>query len=501
MSAEIIVVRYNQLELEERCLASVREHTNLNEHGLTVVDNYTRDKNLGALWNDLIAKSTHEFVCLLNSDTVVEAGWLQKLIACAHNTNAGAVGPMTDHCGTPQQKGTRGDGIVDVKYLSGFCLLLRRSAWVAAKGFREDAPFYGQESNLLTRVKRKVVCQNVFIHHEAGASVKAEGRATEEREISREWWRHNADFNWKTRVAILGTPSSPFPLWKGINQAVVEFEREGMAIRHFDSTVGRDVLEVFRPDVILLVSQRWNTISQCAKLIGPIKARKGIWFNDLRDGKEAGVLHGAFKKIFLCFKDSEAFPWKTWRDLSGGRIHYMPQGSVINTELEPLDIQGDVVFIGGLGNSVFHCGRSAVVQSLKAKVLNSIERPQRIRIEEQSRTEYRRARFSLAMSPVATAYNSIRLYNIMAYGGLALVARFPEIERLFRENEHFIGWSNLGEAREAIEAWRDRPEECERIRKRAWRYQQAKHTVANRIQNMITNLTTEDQSFWGYLPS
>ena len=70
MAVEILVVRYGQPELEARCIESVRRHTDLVHHKLTVFDNFKRDKQLGALWNEVIARSEAEWILLLNSDTV-----------------------------------------------------------------------------------------------------------------------------------------------------------------------------------------------------------------------------------------------------------------------------------------------------------------------------------------------------------------------------------------------------------------------------------------------
>lgn len=495
---EIIIVTYGQPKLEALCVESVKKYTNLQEHRLTVVDNLVRDKNLGALWNELIEKSTADFVCLLNSDTVVEEHWLDRLVQCAVNQEADAVGPTTNHCGYGYQMVPRGNFYKEVSQLSGFCLLLRRSAWRRAGGFREDAPFYGQESNLLRRLRRKGLCGSVFVHHEAGASVKASKRAEEEHALSRYWWPRNTRFNWKNRLAILGAPESPFPLWVGINQAVREFAREGMTARHFDRTVTVEELRQFEPSVIILASQRWDNIAIVAQLLRSFKVPKACWFNDLRTGERANVLRG-FDRTFLCFRDSQSeYSWKIWENSSGTKISYMPQGSVISTELKPLSVKRNLVFIGGVDHSTFHSGRKNAVHYLRADVINKTERDKRIMIERQSSTTYRESRFVLSMSPTIPGYTSIRLYNIMAYGGLALVAKFPGLEKMFTHERHLLAWNNFEEADKLMFDWGPkRDAECEVMRKRAWRLQQAKHTVTSRLMNMVVNLTTADQTFWG----
>lgn len=498
MLAEIIIVTYGQPKLEAACVESVKKHTNLEKHRLTVVNNFIRDKNLGALWNELIEKSTADFICLLNSDTVVEPEWLEKLIQCATKCEADAVGPTTNHCGYHYQMVPRGDFHKEVSQLSGFCLLLRRSAWQKARGFREDCPFYGQESNLLRRLKHKVVCGNVFVHHEAGASVKASHRAEEERALSRHWWPRNVEFNWKHRLAILGAPDSPFPLWVGIDQAMREFRREGMTAHHFDSaTVTEADLKKFSPTAVILVSQRWERMAACANTLKSfVNIPKACWFNDLRTGMRAHAARG-FDRIFLCFRDSPGYTWNEWQQASRAKISYMPQGSVISTELRPLSIKRELVFIGEHRHSVFHAERKNAIYQLQAHALNEIVRPKRIELEQQSPILYRQSRYVLSMSLPVNGYSSIRLYNIMAYGGLALVAKFPGLEKMFDCNKHILVWGNLREAQDVMYSWKSRDAECEVIRKRAWRLQQARHTVSARLMNMVANMATPDQTFWG----
>ena len=493
MTADIIIVTYGQPDIETRCVESVKKYTDLNKHGLVVVDNFVRDKNLGALWNELIEKCDRDFICLLNSDTVVEPEWLEKLIACAIECEADAVGPMTNHCGIGHQVGPRGSFYREVSQLSGFCMLMRRSSWLRANGFREDAPFYGQESNLLRRLRHKVLCGRVFVHHEAGASVKASQRAEEERALSRYWWPKNTEFNWKNRLAILGSPTSPFPLWVGINQAVKEFGREGMAAKHFDvTTVTANELREFNPTVVIVVSQRWDRCALSATLLQPFKVPRACWFNDLRPGDYADRLHG-FDRVFLCFKNAPAYSWDMWRKRSNALISYMPQGSVISTELAPLKIERNLIFIGGKYNQQ----RRDAVHHLQAFVLNEDKREKRMEVEKQSQLLYRQSRYVLSISANVPGYTSIRLYNIMAYGGLALTSRFSGVEQMFTHGKHMLIWKTLDHAVDLMNTWRRNEIECEVMRKRAWRLQQAKHTVSSRLMNMVANLTTTDQTFWG----
>ena len=79
----IILIRYKNPEVEDRCIKSIEQFTDLNRHKLTVFDNAPENINLGKLWNRLIEESDEEVICLLNSDTVIEGEWADGIEACA----------------------------------------------------------------------------------------------------------------------------------------------------------------------------------------------------------------------------------------------------------------------------------------------------------------------------------------------------------------------------------------------------------------------------------
>lgn len=174
----IIIVRYKNPEVEEKCIESVKRLTNLKKHRLTVFDNGPENINLGRLWNRLIKEAKDEVICLLNSDTEVEESW-EKIENTAMLPGVGAVGPVTDNCKT-EQKGMEKDGsVIEVDDLSGFCYIFRKSVWREVGGFPEDFPFYGQETafnRLLQKHGYKLmVDRRVFVHHEGSSSLKNSG--------------------------------------------------------------------------------------------------------------------------------------------------------------------------------------------------------------------------------------------------------------------------------------------------------------------------------------
>lgn len=508
--ADIILIKYGQPEIEKQCIESIRKYTDLTRHTLTDVDNKAIDKNLGALWNDLISASDAPYVCLLNTDTIVENGWLDNLVEAAETTNADAAGPMTNKCGISYQVGVKKDPpeYREVPQLSGFCVLIRKSSWSKAGGFPEFFPFYGQESDLMDRLKKKIVCKNIFINHLGGGTIKnTEGRSQDtEKKLSLEVYKRVREFNWNEKILILGSnPGVRFPLWRGIDQACAEFKRRGGDVRHMavesvqnDETLC-ELIE-WRPEITLVVCTNPTRIINSSYNIRKLPGHKGLWHNDLRPVKtEYDALNGIFSALFLCWRESSGeYNIEAWEDKFGCPAYYMPQGSVINSYLRQPDEKYRALFIGGTGNDKYHAGRREFFEQAHVEVINESARTQRLKIEEKSVSLYRSARYSFAHSPQVPGYNSLRLYNILAYGGCTFVQHFPGIEDLFKDGEHLFVYRNAAEANKKMKELDGNEKHRNEVAKNGWRLQQAKHTVLWRIMNMVQNLQ-HDQNFWGFL--
>ena len=178
---EIIVVKFNCPEVEKNCIESVLKHTKDNYH-LTIYDNYPENHNLGKLWNRLIARSDAEYICLLNSDTIVTDGWLDKMMETFKLVDdVGCVGPSTDNARNHQNLEME-EILVDYgkKYpnwmLCGFCLLFPKAAAQKIGGFPIDFGFYGQEVSFIRRLEQAGLKQmwrtDAFVHHVGSASAK-----------------------------------------------------------------------------------------------------------------------------------------------------------------------------------------------------------------------------------------------------------------------------------------------------------------------------------------
>lgn len=197
---EIFLILYKMPILEKACIDSIKAYTT--DYKLTVYDNAPKNENLGMLWNRLIKASTCENICLLNTDTLVEPKWLEKLEECLM-PGVGAVGPTTNSCRTHQndERSTGSISLTEVypgEMLSGFCLLFPKKVWENVGGFPEDFGFYGQESAWLAKVEkagfRQVWRKDVFVYHYGSASAKeAEKRGEmneeKERQLGREKYK------------------------------------------------------------------------------------------------------------------------------------------------------------------------------------------------------------------------------------------------------------------------------------------------------------------------
>lgn len=143
-------------------------------------------------------------VVLLNSDTLVPPGWIERLRDAAYaEPDIGSVTPLSNDAsivsypgpaGTnarPDQAATNrldrlaeranGCGTVDIPVGVGFCLYLRRDCLNAVGAFRTDlfAQGYGEENDLCLRARRlgwrHVALTGLFVGHHAGTTFGPDG--------------------------------------------------------------------------------------------------------------------------------------------------------------------------------------------------------------------------------------------------------------------------------------------------------------------------------------
>jgi GT2 family glycosyltransferase/polysaccharide pyruvyl transferase WcaK-like protein len=233
--ADIVLTVHNAAGDLRRCLESLERNTNLIDHRLILVDDasdaeaaglvvdaasrlggiyirneerkgYTRAANQG------LEASSGDYVVLLNSDTLVTPGWIEKLTACADSTaRVGAVGPLSNAASwqsIPEQTDALGKWRVNslpegtdlesyslaigrqsprlyprVPLLNGFCYLITREALAAVGSFDEESfpEGYGEEDDMSIRLAdagfHLLVADDCYIYHAKSKSFTPELRA------------------------------------------------------------------------------------------------------------------------------------------------------------------------------------------------------------------------------------------------------------------------------------------------------------------------------------
>lgn len=192
----IVIPVYNNYRMTVQCLQSIKEHTPSDSYEVIIADDASSDltqsitervhnvvvtraeKNQGFLANCNRAAdlARGEFVLFLNNDTAVCEGWLEPLLALMDSrTDAGIVGPKLLFAdGRLQEAGgiVWRDGsawnfgrcddagkpaynyVKSVDYISGACLMIRRSLWRQLDGFDERyAPAYYEDTDIAFRAR------------------------------------------------------------------------------------------------------------------------------------------------------------------------------------------------------------------------------------------------------------------------------------------------------------------------------------------------------------
>ncbi|MFN2252122.1 MAG: glycosyltransferase [Anaerolineae bacterium] len=231
-TVDVVVCVHNALDDVRECLASVVRHSR-EPYGLVVVDDgsdaetaellarfcrgngatlvrnveargYTRAANQG------MAESSADYVLLLNSDTVVGAGWLDRLVACAESDPAiGVVGPLSNTASWQSVPEVLEDGdwarnelpegmsvddmastvavssarlFPEVAFLNGFCLLIKRGLIDQIGTFDEErfGAGYGEENDYCLRARaagwRLAVADDTYVYHAQSKSYSDERR-------------------------------------------------------------------------------------------------------------------------------------------------------------------------------------------------------------------------------------------------------------------------------------------------------------------------------------
>lgn len=226
----IVIVVYNQLQYTKQCVASIQEKTNTSYelvfvdnastdktseyldslHGVTVISN-RKNRGFSPGVNQGITASKGQQILLLNNDTIVTENYLTNLLHCLYSdTKIGIVGPMTNQGGDRQQidvKFSKKEEIEEfaekfnhsnpdkwfaVKWLSGFCMLIKKEVLGSVGLFDERFAFGGAEDIDYSKRARKedirLICAgDTFVFHFKNRTFKKLGR--NKAEINRKNYR------------------------------------------------------------------------------------------------------------------------------------------------------------------------------------------------------------------------------------------------------------------------------------------------------------------------
>lgn len=211
MKCDIIIPVWNQLAYTRRCLESIRRHTEFT-HRVIVIDNAsdqgTKDYlgrvkwNAGQLLvitnptnqgyvkaiNQGLAASSHEFICLLNNDTVVTKGWLQRMVSLSQsNERIGIINPL-GNVGRKIKDLTKLDSIssaisarkgayLELESCSGFCMLFKRGLFEKV-GYLDErfGTGYFEDTDYSERARQQgylsVRALDSYVYHYIGTSFR-----------------------------------------------------------------------------------------------------------------------------------------------------------------------------------------------------------------------------------------------------------------------------------------------------------------------------------------
>ena len=233
-TVDIIVCVHNALEYVKQCLESVVRYTHppylliliddgSNEETKAYLDGFARAQGALLIRNERprgytraanqgLRLSQAEYVILLNSDTIVTPGWLDRMIACAESDpSIGLVGPLSNFASwqsipevlNPQlddwAQNELPDGVTPVdmgelvaqysgriyprvRFLNGFCLLIKRKVLEEIGLFDEETfgSGYGEENDYCLRAYKAgwqlAIADDAYVYHWGSRSFSHEQR-------------------------------------------------------------------------------------------------------------------------------------------------------------------------------------------------------------------------------------------------------------------------------------------------------------------------------------
>ena len=221
---DVIVVKYNQPNFEATTIERVALNTHYPNYTLTAYQNEP-GVALSICWNWLIGDSDADYICLLNSDTVVTPGWLTGLMSVFDAVgNVGAVVPSSNKVFLSEipipfptettdfqvinkfaLENAKDAQCISLPTLSGMCVVFPKSLWHEIGGFDEEFYLYGEDTEFFYRMaaqtgKQLIWYKGVYVHHYKAQSVQ---KAIEDGELDYTTIRARADRLCKAKMPNL----------------------------------------------------------------------------------------------------------------------------------------------------------------------------------------------------------------------------------------------------------------------------------------------------------
>ncbi len=258
---DVIIPVYNAYEDLRLCLDSVFRKT-APEHRLILIDDCSPDSRIAGYFDELrniadprlmllrndsnlgfvgtvnrgMAQSRNDVV-LLNSDTIVTTGWLEKLCRCADSDlRIGTITPFSNNAeicsfpnfcaDNPLPQGMDAEDVnraieaaavpiyPDIPTAVGFCMFIRRSLLNKIGLFDADTfrLGYGEENDFCMRAAaagwRNVLCDDTFIEHTGSRSFNTKKQALAEQNMQRLLAKH-PDYIQRVMAFIAADPIKP----------------------------------------------------------------------------------------------------------------------------------------------------------------------------------------------------------------------------------------------------------------------------------------------------
>ncbi len=194
---DIIVLKYKDPEVEEKCILNLVKHTDW-PHKITWYDSRNQSANFSKLWNHLTKISTCDYVLIMDSDAYVPEYWLSRMMdsfepdfACRASDRSsievapqkvGLVVPVTHEYGAHTIQGLHRKFFGEIPFLartqvSGFFFLFKKEMFDDIGAFDEEFYLHGQDSEWIDRIldsKWEIVVRgDVYVDHTVSASITA----------------------------------------------------------------------------------------------------------------------------------------------------------------------------------------------------------------------------------------------------------------------------------------------------------------------------------------